>query len=825
MVEVGFNVGFRGILRVQQTIARIREKGRSFSAETFDLSGTEAQDSMLMRLVRGLVLTTSVIGWLVCCGLASGDNELEQLERIPPVTGQIQPPGIRGPLELVASRERTPTPLPLDVIGLRPRSVQLELIAQQADGLSQKGYDLAGRGAYLAARAQFRAALLVLAQGLDTEQGTARHVEALTRAWTALAEAEDFLPSAGTVPRGETLQAVIARHETPILREQKFPELTALDAYRSYLAYAQDLFAQAVAPELAGSMALRGLGKLYMALAEAQEDLAREPAAQAVVFFQAALLVSPENYMAANDLGTLFARGNRLVEAKRILEYAAQIRPDPVILRNLSKVQEQLATRDSARWPAPTSHGLLAGGTLSPTRETDLAQAVVWMPPEALADPLLNLDLGQPSSTADRPAPDSAVTGPGRINDRNRGAEMPSPSGRGKTSLGRATAVPTPAKALKSSGQPVEIFNDSYMPQATASVTSDEFRWSPTPASPCPRCAVDGSVCDPRHWGGWERARMIAWEKFAQGEYVGRARLAHVQEYRLRVDDELQIVYRVTREETSKPYRLNVGDQIRVESASDPSLNRDVLIQPDGTITLLLLGQVKATGYTVQQLRQRLEEMYRRYYRTPAITVTPLLVNSKLEDLRATVDRRTGEGGQSQRVRVTPEGTISLPGLGSVRAQGLTLRELQLELNEQYRREVEGIEVIPILEHRAPRYVYVLGEVANPGRFELTGPTTVIQAISMAGGWKPGANLRQVVIFRRGDDWRLLATMLNLEAALHGNKATPRDEIWLSDSDVVLLPKSFIQRADDFIELVFTRGIYGVFPLSTTINFSKLSTI
>lgn len=318
---------------------------------------------------------------------------------------------------------------------------------------------------------------------------------------------------------------------------------------------------------------------------------------------------------------------------------------------------------------------------------------------------------------------------------------------------------------------------------------------------------------------------MIAWEKYAQGEYVGPARLAHVPEYRLRVDDELEIVYRITREETSRPYRLNVGDQLRVESATDPSINREVLIQPDGTITLLLLGQVKATGLTVAQLRDRLEQLYRRYYRVPAVTVTPILVNSKLEDLRATVDRRNGDGGQSQDVRVTPEGTISLPGLGPVKAQGLTLRELQAELNERYREEVEGVEAMPILVQRAPRYVYVLGEVETPGRFELTGPTTVIQAISMAGGWKMGANLRQVVVFRRGDDWRLMATMLDLQAALHGNKATPRDEIWLSDSDVVIVPKSFIQRSDDFIEMVFTRGIYGVLPLQTTINFSKLSTI
>ncbi len=343
------------------------------------------------------------------------------------------------------------------------------------------------------------------------------------------------------------------------------------------------------------------------------------------------------------------------------------------------------------------------------------------------------------------------------------------------------------------------------------------------PAAPCNICAVDGSTCNGRR--GWEAARAIAWQAYAQGEYVGHERLAHVPEYRLRVDDQLDMTYRLTREETATPYRLNVGDEIRVESFSDPELNRDLLLQPDGTITLRLLGQVHATGRTVTQLRDALDELYKKYYKIPAITVTPLKVNTKLEDLRATIDRRAGVGGQSQSARITPEGTIALPAIGSVQAQGLTLGELQTELNECYRQVVEGIQIIPILSQRAPRYVYVLGEVNDPGRFELTGPTTALQALSMAKSWRVGANLRQIVVFRRGDDWRLLATMIDLQGALLGHQPTPPGEIWIDDSDVIIVPKGKILVADDFIELVFTRGIYGVFPVISNLNFSKLGSL
>ena len=174
---------------------------------------------------------------------------------------------------------------------------------------------------------------------------------------------------------------------------------------------------------------------------------------------------------------------------------------------------------------------------------------------------------------------------------------------------------------------------------------------------------------------------------------------------------------------------------------------------------------------------------------------------------------------------MTPDGSISLTAIGYVRAQGLTLNELRQEINERYREKIEGMEIIPVLTARAPRYVYVLGEVRTPGRFEMVGPTTVLQALAMAGSWNVGANISQVVVFRRGDDWRLMATMVDLQGALRGKQPCPKGEIWLSDSDVIIVPKGRILEADDFINLVFTRGLYGVFPLQSNITFAKLATI
>jgi len=166
---------------------------------------------------------------------------------------------------------------------------------------------------------------------------------------------------------------------------------------------------------------------------------------------------------------------------------------------------------------------------------------------------------------------------------------------------------------------------------------------------------------------------------------------------------------------------------------------------------------------------------------------------------------------------------VQLPAVGTVPAQGLTLREFKQELDTRYNELIEGVEVTPVLTVRAPRYAYVLGEVKLPGRYTLEAPTTVMQAVALAGSWNFGANLHQVIIFRRADDWRLIATMLDLRQAFLGRKSCPAAEIWVSDSDLIILPKSHIQLTDNWIELLFTKGVYAMFPVTGNVSFTNLS--
>ena len=320
---------------------------------------------------------------------------------------------------------------------------------------------------------------------------------------------------------------------------------------------------------------------------------------------------------------------------------------------------------------------------------------------------------------------------------------------------------------------------------------------------------------------GFRDSQIVPWEMFAYGEYIGPHRTPHVPDYRLRVNDELEFVYYRTRKQTVNAYQLFVGDTVRISSATDDTINQpEVVVLSDGSISLPLIGPVRAAGKTVSDLQDELNDLYLEYLNDPAVLVQVVEGDTPLKDVIASVDATAGAGGQIRRAIVSPDGTLQLPVIGSVPAVGLTLDEIRREVNARYRDRVAGLEVTPVLTQRAARFVYVLGQVTTPGRFELVGPTTVMQAVALAQGDLQGGNLRNVVVFRRDEQWRLTATRLDLAGAIHGKRPFPSDEIYLRDSDIVLVPRKPIQRLSEAVELYLTNTLYAVFPQEVVFDFN-----
>ena len=167
-----------------------------------------------------------------------------------------------------------------------------------------------------------------------------------------------------------------------------------------------------------------------------------------------------------------------------------------------------------------------------------------------------------------------------------------------------------------------------------------------------------------------------------------------------------------------------------------------------------------------------MEKSYTQFVKKPEISVTPGKINTRVEELRLSVDQRYGRGGQGVIVRITPSGTIQLPAIGSVPVQGLTLDELKDEIEARYDRRFYRARDYANSRRRSALRLRDRGG-QNPGRFVLEARTTVMQAIAMAGGWNVGAKLGKVVVFRRNDNWRLMATQLDLGLALHGTRPCP----------------------------------------------------
>ncbi len=188
----------------------------------------------------------------------------------------------------------------------------------------------------------------------------------------------------------------------------------------------------------------------------------------------------------------------------------------------------------------------------------------------------------------------------------------------------------------------------------------------------CPICGVQSQgtcQCQGSPGGpGWCNAELHSMAGVSRKANTPRtARSRHVPEYRLRPDDELEFVFRVDGASTHHRYRIQIGDVIRIELIGAPERTQDrVTVMPDGYISLSLVGEALAAGRTFEELQADLESRYAAEIPSPGITVSPVSVNTVLEELRNTVDNRAGFGGQSRTARVTPAGQVQLPAVGSI---------------------------------------------------------------------------------------------------------------------------------------------------------------
>ena len=106
----------------------------------------------------------------------------------------------------------------------------------------------------------------------------------------------------------------------------------------------------------------------------------------------------------------------------------------------------------------------------------------------------------------------------------------------------------------------------------------------------------------------------------------------------------------------------------------------------------------------------------------------------------------------TKQVIVQPDGYLSFPLVGQIKAGGKTLADVQQEIVIRLEEYIPS-PTVAVLPFKIESYkVYVIGKVNQPGVFVLPEPINVMQALSLAGGTNPFANLGEISILRQGLD-------------------------------------------------------------------------
>lgn len=105
-------------------------------------------------------------------------------------------------------------------------------------------------------------------------------------------------------------------------------------------------------------------------------------------------------------------------------------------------------------------------------------------------------------------------------------------------------------------------------------------------------------------------------------------------------------------------------------------------------------------------------------------------------------------------VAIRPDGLISMPIVGDIQAAGLSANELAQRIADRLRQFVQNPAVSVNVKELNSYSVFVMGEVVKPGKYQLKSYVTVLQAISMAGGFADYAkkNKLQIVRTKRNGD-------------------------------------------------------------------------
>ncbi len=285
--------------------------------------------------------------------------------------------------------------------------------------------------------------------------------------------------------------------------------------------------------------------------------------------------------------------------------------------------------------------------------------------------------------------------------------------------------------------------------------------------------------------------------------------------YRVGPNDQLTILFQTDWNVPAGSYMLDTLDQLKIKFTLDPQLNEDVVIRPDGMITLQAIGDIKAAGLTPEQLAKKIEQKFleaniftqaearrgesRRYH---LVTVHVATFHEKVKKLMESLTTLTR--GSQQALTVKPDGTIDLPLIRDrVLCAGQTIPDIERTVNKLYRDGILEHAVVSLaLAAANSRKFYVLGEVTGQGAFDITQPITALHALAMAGGALETADLTSVILISKDINGKPIGRRLDLKKIL--DVGDMGSAIMIKPYDVLYVPRTYVRDLRLFIDQYLT---------------------
>lgn len=144
------------------------------------------------------------------------------------------------------------------------------------------------------------------------------------------------------------------------------------------------------------------------------------------------------------------------------------------------------------------------------------------------------------------------------------------------------------------------------------------------------------------------------------------------------------------------------------------------------------------------------------------------------------------EPEMSRLVPVRPDGMISLPLLGEIKAAGLTPVQLQDQITVPLKKLMAEPEVTVMVSEVHSLSFDIVGQVLKPGYYPLTRRMTVLDAIAIAGGFRDFAKQKKVYVLRTEANGKQVRLPFNYKDVIKGKN--PAQNIELQPRDTIVIP-------------------------------------